>query len=218
MSRIPVEPVSDGLFLAAVERAQRHGKGGGSVLWQDVVAHLGFETGAWTTRRLAPQRDALLQEGLLLNERLHGLTLWGLTSRGREQLWRARQMGEVGALAESPQHRRWLNAHEAASGRIEDLREQVRVALEEASGFLSDREAHSDLWFEIGERLGRSCWQLGSATYCLREWPEPDDAHLDLDDDRDPGDEDLDPAELRKRRRRRSGRRTIYKWKTKPES
>jgi hypothetical protein len=31
-------------------------------------------------------------------------------------------------------------------------------------------------------RLLQTCWQVGSALYCLKEWPEPDDAHADREE------------------------------------
>lgn len=49
----------------------------------------------------------------------------------------------------------------------------------------------SDAWFSIAERLQAACWRVGSATHCLREWREPDDARVDVDDRCDAGDDML---------------------------
>jgi hypothetical protein len=40
----------------------------------------------------------------------------------------------------------------------------------------------SETWFAMGDRLGAIFWLMGSATHCLIEWPEPDDARSDRDD------------------------------------
>jgi hypothetical protein len=183
MRRTPVEPVSDVLLLAAVERAQRHhARGEEGVLWRDVLAHLGLAHSPLTTRRLRPQRDALLAAGLLSCSRRHGLDVWAITGAGRGRFSRARHAGEAGELPESPQHREWHDAREAAADRIDEFRARTRSVLGEAESLLVSECASSDAWFELAERLRRVCWTLGSATYCLREWPEPDDAHADTDE------------------------------------
>jgi hypothetical protein len=213
MSRIPVEPVPDALMLAAVERAERHRDSGAQgVLWREVVTHLGFDHVAWTTRRLAPQRDALLSAGLVARKHRYGLVMWALTGAGRRSLGQARSAGELGELPESPQHQRWQEAHEAAADRIGDFRGQLCGALAQADGLLATKGVSSDAWFELGERLERICWTLASATYCLCEWREPDDAHADIDDHSTPSDESLQPDERDRRRYRRKGRRDIHKW------
>jgi hypothetical protein len=70
----------------------------------------------------------------------------------------------------------------------------------------------SDAWFALTERLQAACSQLGSATYCLSEWAEPDDASPDVDDRKEQGDEEVDPEELGGVRYRRGGRRNVWKW------
>jgi hypothetical protein len=45
-----------------------------------------------------------------------------------------------------------------------------------------DRGGSSDAWFALARRFEKQCERLGSATYCLQEWPEPDDASADIDD------------------------------------
>jgi hypothetical protein len=71
----------------------------------------------------------------------------------------------------------------------------VRTTVNEILRLLDgEAVADSETWFTISERL-RSVWVPGSATYCLREWPEPDDARADVEKDR-----------------RRLGRRAHYYW------
>jgi hypothetical protein len=218
MSVVPVdlrrfEPVSDVLVLAAVERAELHRDRERDGVWlPDLVAHLGFVAGSWTTRRLRPQLDALLSAGALRRSRRSGLVVWGLTDAGRRRLGRARRAGEVDELAESPQHREWRQARAAAAERIEAFREQLRTVLEEAGGLLDAEGTPSDAWFQLRERVERVSWRLGSATYCLREWPEPDDAKADVDDHCDPGDEGLDSNAHWHLRVLRGGRRNTRRW------
>jgi hypothetical protein len=204
------EPVSDELVLAAVERAERHReREGEGVMMSDIAEHLGFVHGSWTTRRMRPQIEAFIAAGLLVRSRRHGVVVWGLTSSGRRRVARE---GESVVLPESPQHRVWRHARTLAAERIDGLREQVRGVLEDATGVLDADGVRSDAWFALAERLQSACWQLGSTTYCLSEWAEPDDARADVDDRREPGDEDVDPEELGAVRYRRSGRRNVWKW------
>lgn len=218
MSVVPVElrrfePVSDVLVLAAVERAERHREREREGVWLPVIAaHLGFVHGSWTTRRLRPQLQALGSAGALSPARRHGLVVWTLTSAGRRRLGRARRAGELGELPESPQHREWRQARAAAAEQIDGFREQLRTVLEQAGGLLDAEGTRSDAWFELHECLERVSWRLGSATYCLREWPEPDDAKADVDDRCDPGDEGLDRNARWHRRVLRAGRRNTGRW------
>lgn len=204
------EAVSDELVLAAVGRAERHReREGEGVMMGDIAEHLGFVHGSWTTRRLRPQIDAFIAAGLLVRSRRHGVVIWGLTSAGRGRV--ARGDASVG-LPESPQHRVWRHARALAAERIDGLREQVRDALESATGILNAEGVRSDAWLALAERLQSACSQLGSATYCLSEWEESDDASPDVDDRTEPGDEQIDPGELGGVRYRRSGRRNVWKW------
>jgi|ERR1035441_6424467 DNA-binding PadR family transcriptional regulator len=219
MSITPVElhrfePVSDELVLAALERAQRHrgveGEAEG-VFLRYVAAHLAFVHNAWTTRHLRPQLEDLTRDGLLSSSRLRGKVVWSLTEAGRLRLAHAQRAGRVGELPESPQHRDWRHARAAAQERIGELRRELRAAVAEAGGQDVERTS-SDAWFELGERLQRACRSLGSATYCLREWPEPDDAHAEVDERCDPGDSRFDPEERARMRFRRTGRRAS-RWR-----
>jgi hypothetical protein len=207
------EPVSDALVLAAVERAARHReREGEGVMMSDIAEHLGFVHGSWTSRRLRPQFDALIAEGSLARSRRHGVVVWALTETGRGQLERMRRACEVEELPEAPQHRTWRHARARASDRIDGFRAQARQALEEAVRLLDAEDVPSDAWFGVAERLQAACWRVGSATHCLREWREPDDARPDVDDRCDTGDDMLDSEELGRVRYRRAGRRGVWRW------
>lgn len=179
----PFTPVPDALVLAAVQRAQRHGPK--NILRQDVVAHLGFVRSSGTTRRLRPQLESLRAAGSLERSRRHGLEIWELTPAGRRRLAAARRAGKVGELPESPQHREWRHAREDAERRYDDFRTLLYVTLEAAEDAAEPPAGtSSEMWFELGERLGAAFWLMGSATYCRDEWPEPDDARADRDEAR----------------------------------
>lgn len=204
------EPVSDEIVLAAVERAERHReRAGEGVMMSDIAEHLGFVHGSWTTRRLRPQIEALIAADLLVRSRRHGVVVWGLTSSGRGRV--EQTSGAVG-LPESPQHRVWRHARALAAERIDAVSEQASGVLDEAVDALDSEGVRSDAWFALAERLQSACWDLGSVTYCLSEWPEPDDASPDVDDRTEPGDDRIDPDELGAVRYRRSGRRNVWKW------
>jgi hypothetical protein len=204
------EPVSDELVLAAVGRAERHrGREGEGVMMGDIAEHLGFVHGSWTTRRLRPQIEAFIAAGLLVRSRRHGVVVWGLTGSGRR---RAARVGESVVLPESPQHRVWRHARTLAAERIDGVCERASGVLGEAMDALDSEGVRSDAWFALAERLQSACWQLGSVTYCLSEWAEPDDARADVDDRTEPGDGQIDPEELGGVSYRRSGRRNAWKW------
>jgi hypothetical protein len=99
---------------------------------------------------------------------------------GWKTLWKARSAGKV-SLSESPQHRVWRHSRTVAGDRIEGFREALRASVGELGGLLDAGQAPSDAWFEFGKRLSAECRRLGSATYCLSEWAEPDDARADVD-------------------------------------
>jgi len=207
------EPVSDAIVLAAVERAERHReREGEGVMMSDIAEHLGFVHGSWTTRRLRPQIDALIAEGSLARSRSLGVVVWDLTAVGSGGLERTRRAGEVEELPEAPQHRAWRHARATAGERIDGFRAQAREALEDAAMLLDSEDAGSDAWFGIAERLRAACWRVGSATHCLREWREPDDARADVDDRCDTGDDMLDSEELGGVRYRCTGRRGVWRW------
>ncbi len=96
------------------------------------------------------------------------------------------------ALPEAPQHRQWRTARAEAAKRIGEFKAEVRSTVDEITALLDGDDADSETWFNLSQRL-RAVWVLGSATYCLREWPEPDDSKADVE-----------------KNRRRLGRRAYY--------
>lgn len=176
-----VQPVSDAQILAAIDRAEAHDRNQipDAARW-DIAAHLGFVHNSWTTKQLRPQLDALRAAGRIRDVRRLGLDLVALTSTGRRVLRKGRGAGEV-SLPESPQHRIWRHSRTLASDRIDGFREALRASVTELGGLLDAGQAPSDAWFEFGKRLRADCKRLGSATYCLSEWAEPDDASADVD-------------------------------------
>jgi hypothetical protein len=204
--------IPDGLLLAAARRAEIHRGGEPGVAHSTIKAHLGLPHSAWTTRQLRPQVDALIEAGLLERGRRYGVDTLGVTPKGRRRLSALRSAGKLGALPEAPQHRHWREARELAAEHIDALRGDVQAALDEAGRLVYARsDADSDAWFEMSERLRLAAWRVGSATYCLREWAEPDDAKADTDDRLDPDEKRLDRVEQVQRRARRQGRRNT-RW------
>jgi len=180
----PYRPVSDLQVLAALDRAQRHSPHGyePGVLWGDMAAHLGFVRAAATTLKLRSHTRRLRALRLIERRKEGGHALWRVTSDGRRRLTQARRQGEELTLPEAPQHRLWRTAHALAGEQIDGLREQVRQTVRKASAVLdSEHGGDSAVWFELRDRLGERCQQLAAASFCLREWPEPDDARADLD-------------------------------------
>ncbi len=175
------EPVSDALVLAATERAERHHRGpADGVTLAEVIEHLGFARVGWTTRSLRPQIDAFLAAGALVPFRRFGIDFLKMSTNGRRRLAQTRRAGGI-ALPESPQHRAWRHARQQATEQIGEMRQLFRETLDEADRLLSSEQTSSDAWYALTPRLHTVCRQLGSVTYCLREWPEPHDAHADHD-------------------------------------
>jgi hypothetical protein len=210
------ETVPDPLVLAAIDRGERHKpvRPPGVPVWR-VYDHLSIAKRSELARHVRARLDALEAVGSIARSRRRGVQTWALTSSGRRRLTQARRAGKLPELPESPQHRAWRNARTAAAQEIDRFLVSVRDGLDEAVSLLdAEPAAMSDAWFELGERLQRDCRRVGSATHCLREWSEPDDAHADIDDRLDPADERFDPAERAKRRARRTGRRNVALWDT----
>ena len=205
-------PVSDALVLAAAERAERHhaSRPSPGVMLAEVFAHMGFVYNGAATRQLRPRLDGLLADGSLANARRNGLKLWVLTSAGRRRLARARRRDGPVRLPESPQHRVWRHSRESAAERIDEYQRGLQALLDEASAvFAVGTTARSDHWFCLASRLRQAARNLGTAIYCLTEWPEPDDARADVDDCDDPGDGELDLEKRARLRYLRNGRRNI---------
>jgi hypothetical protein len=175
------EPVSDAIVLAATERAERHHRGpADGVTLGEVIEHLGFARVGWTTRSLRPQIDTFLAAGVLVPFRRFGFDFLKMTANGRRQLARARRAGGI-ALSESPQHRAWRHARQQATEQVGAMRQLLQETLDEADRLLGSEHTDSDAWYALAPRLHTICRQLGSVTYCLREWAEPDDTHADHD-------------------------------------
>jgi|HubBroStandDraft_2_1064218.scaffolds.fasta_scaffold04087_7 hypothetical protein len=189
----PFEPVSNAQILAAISRAEVHHRQDDASR-SDIAAHLGFAHNSWTTRRLRPQLDALRSAGCIRDVRRCGLDLLALTAAGRRALGKARRVGEV-ILPESPQHRIWRHSRTLAHERLSEFGQALRGSLAEAGVLLGAEQVPSDAWFDLAECLRKACWQLGSATYCLHEWPEPDDSGADIDEET-----------------RFRGRRNVWQW------
>jgi hypothetical protein len=210
----PEEPPSPEAVLAAIERAARHrARETGEVPVWAITEHLDISRRSRSARRLRAHLEALESAGSLERSRRHGVAMWTLTAAGRRRLRTARTAGRVPELPEAPQHRAWRNARTAAAQEIERFGQSFGEQLDAAAGLLEAASpARSDALFEAGERIQRAAWRLASATHCLHEWSEPDDARADIDDHVEPGDERLDPSERARRRARRLGRRNITLW------
>jgi hypothetical protein len=176
--RVPTDDVSHALVLAALERAQRHDERRRTgIVYSVLVQHLGLPMGSATGRRLRPRLRELEASGLVAPIKRHGIVVYELTQRGKRRL---KAEGAV-ALPESPQHRAWRVARDAAEERIGEFQEDIRRLLSEGGRVLASDASSSEDWFALGEPLESACSRLGSATHCLREWAEPGDAGPDVD-------------------------------------
>jgi hypothetical protein len=195
--------IPDVTVLAAIDRAERHRGRPGVPVWL-IFEHLGIPR---RSRRVRVQLQALVQDGAIEQRRAHGVDIWTLAPKGRRQMQAA---GRVD-LPESPQHCQWRNACTLAAQEIDRFRAAMRDVVTEASALLGDTPG-SDAWFELAGRLHSAARRLGSATYCLHEWMEPDDDHADIDDHVSPTDLALDTRERGRRQARRAGRRNTRLW------
>lgn len=181
-------PVPDLLVLAAVERSRRHDS---FTSRRQVAHHLGFKHRAATTRGLRPQLEALRDDGSLVTKKQSsGGEVWLLTRRGSARLVAARRGDSLERLPESPQHRKWRHAREAADREIDGIRRTASTAVDEAHTLLTEGPAappQSERALELCERLHWQLWRLGAALYCLDEWPEPVDGQRDEDKESTPG-------------------------------
>jgi len=184
------EPASSGelpsedIVLAAIERAQRHQRGQArGVILSTLIEHLDLLRGSATSKRLRPKLDALVVGGMIEQFTQRSITAWTITEQGRQWLSALRRAGELADLPEAPQHRQWRRARTAAAERIDDFHADLSRAVDSAQQLLAapDRMPTSDDWFSLSEQLQDASWRLGSATYCLSEWPEPTDADADVE-------------------------------------
>jgi len=209
----PAVEVPDSLVLAAIERAALHRADGETAVpaWA-ITEHLGIPR---RSRHVRVQLAALEAAGAIERSRRHGIAVLSLTSAGKRRLARARRAGTI-ELPESPQHAKWRNTRTLAGQEIERCHRAARDAVKAATEMLDapvSAGPGSDGWFEMAERLRRACWRLGSATYCLREWPEPSDARADVDERLEPHERTLDVVERTRLRARRQGRRGFTGWR-----
>ncbi|HEX5853346.1 MAG TPA: hypothetical protein VFY36_09645 [Solirubrobacteraceae bacterium] len=199
--------IPDVRILAAAKRARIHqGRPDEGVSLARIKMHLGLPHNGWTTRQLQPQLERMEAAGLIVREWRHSRTSWSVTPQGR------RRASPFRDLPEAPQHRHWREARDLAAEHIDALRGDMQAALDEAGRLIYARsDADSDSWFEMSECLERAAWRVGSATYRLSEWAEPDDAKADTDDRLSPDERRLDRVERSRRRARRQGRRNT-RW------
>jgi len=179
----PYEPVPDTLVLAAIERAIRQGPG---TVWPvHLGEHLGFRHRGHSTRKLRDQLERLrVQERTVERLDRMGRDYWKLTPAGERVLAEARAENRLGDLPESPQHRKWRKGREGAAERIDSFRALLSAAIQDAhSAELEPGEVSSETWLALRERLSSATWLVASATYCLREWPEPSEDSIDADPD-----------------------------------
>jgi hypothetical protein len=221
----PARP-DDPRVLAAVQRASLHRHGASrEAPISSILAHLSIPRRSGAARHVRRRLDALGDAGELASVRRHGVIAWAPTRQGEQRLRRLRAAGEPPVLPESPQHQAWRNARAAASAEIKRFRRSLAGLLDEAGALLSaEPTAISDAWLELGEQLRVACRLLGSATHCLYEWDEPDDALADVDRHDAPpagggaGDDgELDQRALVRRRALRAGRRNIELWRERDE-
>jgi len=207
------ESPSDELVLAAIARGVRHRARDtpGVPAWT-ILEHLGIPRRSGAARHVRERLDAMHAAGLLQRSRRHSVPTWELSDIGLAHLHDSGGANEA-ELPESPQHRAWRAARALAAHELERFREDVRTRLGLAADALeAEPPTDSDTWFELAEELQRACRRLASASYCMYEWVEPDDAHADVDQHVEPGDERLEPAERAVRRARRAGRRNTRLW------
>jgi hypothetical protein len=167
--------------LAALARAELHrGAPEGAVPAWAILAHLGLPRRSRAAREAAGVLAQLRSAGAVRTDRRHGVEVWSVTPAGRALLHNSSP--EACALPESPQHRAWRGARTLAREEVGRLRSALRESLREAEEMLrGERPQRSEDWFALAGRLQRRAWTLGSATYCLHEWEEPDDRSADLD-------------------------------------
>ena len=199
--------------MAAIDRAERHNPiNPGTPVWE-ILEHLDIPRRTRRARQTKARLTELTEEGLLDHFRRGSIPVWELTARGRQQLIRAQRRGRVPVLPESPQHKTWRHARALAGQKLIPARFVVGEALVDAF-FLLDMSpaSHSDVWFELAERLKAASYQFGSINHCLYEWPEPTDEHPDIDSLAEASDQELAPDEQATLRDRRRARRNTQSW------
>ena len=215
----PADAIPDELVLTAIDRAGRHCARDGEVIKGSICAHLAIPSRSGPARHVHRRLAALETAGMVERSHRLGSVVWSLTDAGRRRLQRARRSGTVPVLPESPQHRAWREARTLAEQQIEGFRKDLHDQAESALWLLDsprllgqETPVESDAWFTLGEFLQRACRRLASATHCLSEWAEPDDAHADIDDGLEPAERNLDARTQARLRSKRAGRRNPRNW------
>jgi hypothetical protein len=203
------------LVLAALERACSHAaRAAPGVRTRAVLEHLGLAERSAGAREARAQLADLSVRGLVQRVRHRGRERWAPSAAGRRRLARGRHAGLEASLPESPQHLAWRMARATAAHEIERLRRQLAASLGAAQALLAgDPAPRSDAWFELAEELWRDARAVGSATHCLHEWAEPEDARRDIDERLGAADAELDAARRARLRALRAGRRNIRLWR-----
>jgi hypothetical protein len=201
--------IPDEMILAALDRAVRH-RVGGQVTLRTVNDHLALSPRSRAARQVRTRLAALEVAGMVERSRARGFVLWALTSAGNASLKRARRSGSI-ELPEAPQHRAWREARALAEQEIERFHAEAVDAITDAMETV-ESDSPSDALYEVAEHLRAQTERLASATYCLREWAEPDDATADVDDRLDTRERQLTRAEQTVLRAMRAGRRNVIGW------
>ncbi len=175
----PDAPTAE-LVLAAVDRAiTQHPRRVSDVPAAAIAQHLALNrrSGAW---RLGRRRLLELEDtGELEKRRRHGIDAWAPTAAGRHRLAQAARDGRPQALPDSPQHQRWRDARRLAGQEAERYRAELSAALEDALSMLGEPRVTAADWLALAARLTRGAERVGAVTFCLHEWPEPQEAGPD---------------------------------------
>jgi hypothetical protein len=176
----PTKLPTDEQLFAAIDRAERHRGSDRGVALETVKEHLDIKRGGWSTIQMRPQLDRLQTDGLIEQFRRAGCKAWSLTDAGHRRLTYMQRTRGIPPLPEAPQHRVWREARSQAEDLIDSILIDMRERLTAAASLLAaGDEAGSEPWLAMGKRLNFGCERLASATYCLHEWAEPDDAISD---------------------------------------
>ncbi len=188
--KTPAPPAPDAippdLVLAALERAERHSDHDRrGVMLATLYDHLGVRKASAAARGVRELVGELVETGAVERARRNGVAVIVLTPLGRQRLARAQRAGNIPELPESPQHRKWREAHDRAKVEVERFVQQAHEAMEEAvdlldglAGLMPHRPT-SDALLASRTRLYEALSLAASATYCSYEWAEPDDATRD---------------------------------------
>jgi hypothetical protein len=131
---MPADAISDDLILAALSRAECHRGYQGAPDWV-IEEHLALRRGSRQARQVKRRLPELVQARLLKQERRHGVGHWLLTPKARKRL--AQVPEAMPSLPESPQHRRWRDARDAAEAEIEGFYLSLSDAVDAATDLLA---------------------------------------------------------------------------------